>query len=216
MGDLDDMNATPLGKLPLPAMQMKADAPRVESMSYGDILKDMNKAADPVPRGPGGPSVGGFLPGGASRQVQQQFQPPIQPAQFSGLQGAGLQAAGLQGAQIQQAPPQPVMYDEDDGMPLPQPRRRRVRFEDDDDEYIPRKRKHGSGMMARLKMYRSSIVVAGVVFLVLTYVSPRLAQMIPRLLTPTGRFNMIGLFIIAAMCGGIHRVADEHVVSRWM
>lgn len=192
MGDLDDMNATPLGKLPLPAVQMKGDGPKVDmGTSYADILKQMN-----APKGETGAQQfqqqQQFSPAAAStaHQYQQQFLPPVQ---YQNYEGAHHQQERQQ-RMVAAAPRRPR------AAPPPPPAKRRSR----DDAA-------GPGWLAKARLYKSSILVAAVVLVVLMYVSPKLAQLVPRLLTPMGKFNFMGLLIVAVLCGGIHRVADVYV-----
>lgn len=188
MGDFEDMNATPLGKLPLPAVQSKGDGPRVDmASSYSDILKEMNS-------------------GSASQQAAVAQQAPAQQQQMHQLH----QLHQLQ--QMQQLQMQPPAFDPAPRYRQPAPRRR-VQVA------APRKASRngggggggGGGVMARVRQYKSSLLVTLIVFLVLSYAAPRLAQMVPQLLTPAGKFNTLGLLLIAASCGGIHRLLDHYV-----
>lgn len=65
--------------------------------------------------------------------------------------------------------------------------------------------------MSVARAYKSSIIVGLTVLAVLVYVAPKLAQTVPQLLAPTGKFNTVGLLALAILCGGIHRVADRYV-----
>ena len=195
MGDLDDMNATPLGKLPLPAVQSKGDGPKVDmGTSYADILKQMN-----APKGEAAPQQQQyqqqFSPAAAStaHQYQQQFMPPVQYQNYEAVPHEERQPRQ---PRQQAAPPRRSRVA---AHPPPPPAKRRPREE------------AGPGWLARARQYKSSLLVAAVVLVVLMYVSPKLAQLVPRLLTPMGKFNFAGLLIVAALCGGIHRVADVYV-----
>ena len=183
--EFDDMNATPLAKLPMPAVQSKTDTPRVDmGTSYTDILKEMAN----------------------SREAQQREQ-PARPEQFR-----------PEPLRPEQFRPEPAR---DEGGPdgfapiAPQHAPREI-------VYVPQqvqqpvypaaryKRPRGGGTWAKVREYRTSLLVAAIVFVLLWYIAPKLATAAPQLLTPTGRFNMAGLGIIAAMAGGIHRVADKY------
>lgn len=180
MGDFDDMNATPLGKLPLPAVQNKGDAPRLDAVSYDEILKTIKTQDIQAPQAPQAP----------------QFAPPPQPPQHAP------QHAPQQYEYAAQLPPAPQQY---------APQR----------QYVPRRRLpvrappagkcNGGGLVPTLRRYRTSLLVAVVVFAVLLYVAPRLAAAAPQLLTPNGKFNAAGLAVVAIACGGIHRVVDTYV-----
>lgn len=196
MADFDDMNATPLGKLPMPAVSSRADAPRVEAAtSYNDLLKEMNAAKAP-PRAPE-PAGADFrsFGGAAAQQFQQAPLAPAAPA---------TPAAPPAPPQPQYAPP--AYYDKR----RPSRRRRYDDQEDLDDYDVPDVRP-AKGPWATLRRHKSSVLVAAVTFLVLWYVAPKLAAMVPQLLTPTGKFNVAGLAVVAATIGGVHRVADHYV-----
>ena len=65
-----------------------------------------------------------------------------------------------------------------------------------------------TGVLGVVRKYKSALVVAGVVFLVLSYLAPKLAAW-PQLLTPAGRFNSLGILAIAGACSGAFVVADK-------
>lgn len=181
MGDFEDMNATPLGKLPLPAVQSKGDGPRVDmsSVSYSDVLKEMNAPAVQAPQ-------------------QQPMAPPPQQAQYQYPAPMG-------------PPPHMAMNH------IPQHHRQAVRRKAPVKHTAPRHKSSGGsggggkGVWAYVKAYKSSVLVTLIVFLVLSYVAPKLAQMMPQLLNPMGKFNLAGLLLISTACGGIHRLADHYV-----
>lgn len=193
MADFDDMNATPLGKLPMPVVQSKGDAPRVDgrSTSYEDLLKEM-------------------------RQAPPQQQPPLQPQLQPQLQQPQPQPQfGAHQFQPQQPQPQPQFQP-----PQFQPQYQQPQYQQPDDDYEPhyarrpRRRPRPPPppprWAAQLAKYKSSLLVAVVVFLVLLYAAPRLAQLVPRLVSPaSGRFNVAGIAVIAVASGGVHRLADQ-------
>ena len=62
---------------------------------------------------------------------------------------------------------------------------------------------------------RQAALVAVIVLIMLWYVAPRLARSVPQIVdAATGKFNGIGLIVLAAMCGVTHLLADGFVVSR--
>lgn len=182
MGDMEDMNATPLGKLPMPAVQSKGDGPRVDmsAASYSDILKEMNNN---VPAAVGPPQQPQF------QQFQQQGPPP---------------------QQMMMAPPQ-QQQQMMQHMMMAAPASRSRRGGRAPAAAHKRGDGGGGGWMARAREYKTSLLVAVVVFLVLSYAAPKLAQLAPQLLTPMGKFNTMGLLLIGASCGGIHRVMDHYI-----
>lgn len=182
--EFDDMNATPLGKLPMPAVQSKGDVPRVDmSTSYTDILKEMTNARDAPQAAP-----------------HHQLLPPPgpEPREIAPRDGAVVAAAiappeydvPREGFYVPQPPAPPQVHH----IMRPPPRHRRPR----------------SRAWAKVREYRTSLLVAGIVFMLLWYIAPKLATAVPQLLTASGRFNLAGLAIIAAMAGGIHRVVDHY------
>lgn len=68
-----------------------------------------------------------------------------------------------------------------------------------------------SGPWKLVHQHKSSLLVAGIVFVVLSYVAPRLASAVPHFLTPAGRFNAMGIVAVAVMCGGAHKLASAYV-----
>ena len=186
--EFDDMNATPLGKLPMPAVQSKGDAPRVDmGTSYTDILKEMSKSRD-APQAPP-QAAAPQLPPRPQQMHPQQMHPQmhLQPhderpdaAEFVPREGFYVP---------QRPPPQPHVA----ARPPSMGRHKRSR-----------------GAWDKVREYRTSLLVAGIVFVLLWYIAPKLAAAAPQLLTASGRFNLAGLAIIAAMAGGIHRVVDHY------
>lgn len=198
MGDFEDMNATPLGKLPMPAVQSKNDGPRVDmSSSYSDILKEITAPAQQQQHMQQHMQM--------QQQHMQQPQPQAQmqamPSQFSQAQFQGNDDMAYQ----QQAP----MYQ-------PPPHARRHHRQQPEPKQARRGGGGGGGggvggVWAKIKEYKSSVLVTLIVFLILSYVTPKLASTVPQLLNQTGKFNALGLFVIAGTCGGIHRVMDHYV-----
>lgn len=198
--EFDDMNATPLGKLPMPAVQTKGDAPRVDmGTSYSDILKEMSREASQPPAVAHQPSS----------IAHQQMHPPAVPAapptpplQQQQLQLQQPHQQAHTEAFAEYSPPPPA---ESYGYGPPPPRAP-VRLRRP--TVVPRRRK--PSVWHTLKEYKSSLLVAAIVFALLRYVAPKLAVSVPQLLTPSGRFNAMGLTIIALMAGGVHRLADHY------
>lgn len=192
MGEFDDMNSTPIGKLPLPVVQSKADGPRVDlSTSYADILKA--QAAQPPP----GPSS---LQPPHQQHQQHQFAPEPAAAGLSNIVAQHFDAPVAQG-------------------PPPMRRRRSRRYDDDDDDddviddghFVGRRGRRCGGLLHKLLQYKTSLIVVVVMFLMLWYVAPKLAQVAPVLLSPSGKFNTLGLLAISVATGGVHRVVDHYV-----
>lgn len=190
--EFDDMNATPLGKLPMPAVQSKNDAPRMDAASYTDILKEMTSAQrEPPPTAPA-----------PSQAHQQQQQPPPQPHHAAPIDMAAILPPPPPTPPSPASQPQGEAYQPQQQYRVVYPARR----------LIGKKRRGGMHrLFDRVREYRTSALVTAVVFLMLWYVAPKLAHAVPQLLTPSGRFNMAGLAILAVMAGGIHRVADSVV-----
>ncbi len=200
MGDFDDMNATPLGKLPLPAVQSKNDGPRVDmGVSYADMLKDMQQQ---------------------QAQAQQQQVAPPQTPQFQQPPVMAPLAVAPHQAFMQQnyetTPPMQQMQRRGGG----RGGRRAPSMDDygDYDDDVPEVRRGGSGggaksWTARIKPYKSSLLVGLIVFAMLSYGAPRLAVSFPRLLNAAGKFNILGLAVIATISGGTHALAERYVKS---
>jgi hypothetical protein len=228
MGDFDDMNATPLGKLPMPTVQSKQDEPRLDmGPNYADILKEMQASRERPAAAAGSAALASTA---APAQFPQQA-PGADYAQYGmgggigqgmqGMQGMGGGMQGMQGMQGHQAGMQghqAGMQGHQAGMhDYPQaprgysaPRHRPRRRPRDDDEYEER-RGEPSRLMRVLREYKSSIFVTAIVFFVLWYAAPKLAAAAPQLLTPSGKFSVVGLLVIASTAGGIHRAADHFI-----
>jgi hypothetical protein len=224
MGEFDDMNATPLGKLPMPVVQSKADGPSIDarSSSYEDILKDMRAGERPqqAPQFP--PAQERFTDGGGQfnpRQLQQlQQQQAPSPAQLPQLHQQLQQLQQPQQLQhlqqhLQEHPQQHMQQNLQHPLPLQHPQAQPSQF-----AAKPRRSKpslHGS-TLSFIGHYKSTLIVIGIVFLVLTYVAPRLSRGVPRLLDPTtGRFNVAGIAVLALVSGGMFRGVDR-AVGHWI
>ena len=188
--DFDDMNATPLGKLPMPIMQSKADAPKVDlgaaSVSYADILRTMGTGEQASPQQPP-----------QQQPLLQASLPPQQAPQFQ-----------QQSAQAMQAPPaQHMALTMDDryyARPPSSAKRRRRRWSPP--------RNGGRTLLSRwLGAYKNAAIVLAIVFVVTLMVAPRLAATLPALARPGMRLTPAGLALVALLCGGIYRAA-EHVL----
>lgn len=190
MGDVD-MNATPLNKLgppaPAVAMQSKKDAAPVQAVSYADMLKQMNDDLSHA----GNP--------GLQPTPQQHAGLPHAALQHPGLPHAALQHPGVQQHAVQQM--QYPLYEDEIYDEYEEPPRRK------------RDRRPGGGWQAKVRHYRSSILAALVMFLVLLYVAPRLSHLIPQLLNPMGRFNVAGYFTVAVIAGFTHHLAEAYLPS---
>ena len=191
--EFDDMNATPLGKLPMPAVQSKADIQRVDmGTSYTDILKEMTNPQQPPPAQP--------------PQQQQPLQPPAPQPHQAVHQAAPVDLSSLLPPAPQAPSPMRPEY--------PQANEQYQQYQTPRRRLIGKKRRGGlHRAWETAREYRTSALVTAVVFVMLWYVAPKLAHAVPQLLTPSGRFNMAGLAILAVMAGGIHRVADHVVPS---
>lgn len=191
--DFDDMNATPLGKLPMPIMQSKADAPRVDpgvSVSYADILRTMGTDQTATPVQQAQPAV--------QQPVQQQAPPPLQQALQPALQQQFPGATMLQPPQAQHM----AVSMDDRYYARPQPRAavKRRRWE-------PARAR--APLSKWLGAYKNAVIVLAIVFAVTLVVAPRLAATFPVLARPGMRLTPPGLALVALLCGGIYRVAEH-------
>lgn len=199
MSDFDDMNATPLGKLPMPVVQSKNDASRMDPASagsYSEILKTMTAdrpASMPtMPMNTSPHDAKSTMAMGGS--LQGLLRPPV-----------AAPAVAEPTEYMQDEAPWRHAYND-----YP-PRRKRVAVKRAKPTPDAPPQTHAARALELMKTYRTSILVGLVVFLVLKYVAPKLATALPgQVLTANGKFNARGLLLLAAMAGGIHRVADRY------
>lgn len=216
--DYEDMNATPLGKLPMPKMQSKMDAPRVDinSASYADILKGLEtdkQMATSV--GPGGGAPGGVdmmaVMGGQQHQVQpppmyqpQQQQQMMMPDPYQGAQQ-------YQEQQYYQQPPPVYRRERERRRTSSRGGSKRGRQQPAAPTQQPAAAPAppANGFMARLRPYRTPILVTLIVFAVLRWIVPRLS-MLPRMSTsaPCYPLSLIGVALVAVLCGGLYRATE--------
>ena len=220
MGDFDDMNATPLGKLPMPVVQSKADGPSIDARSstYEDILKDMRDPGSGSGQAPEFPGKERFTGGGQGGQGGQgglggQFNPrQLQQLQHS---PAELQLQLQLQQQLQQQQQQQLQQQLQQQHHQPQqqllPQQLQFATKAGRPKASQRHQRHGS-VLSVLSHYKSTLIVIGIVVLVLTYVAPRLSRGVPRLLDPaTARFNAAGIAVLSLVCGGLFRAVDRAV-----
>lgn len=237
MGDLDDMNATPLGKLPMPMVQSKADAPRVEmhAASYEDILKEMRtdqppratpQAFQPMPQAQPrhdypsqmhahGHAPHGHGPHGHGHDHAHAHSHAHGHGHAHGHHGHAQQYA-MDPTQMMSPQQQQHMMQMRE-MQMRDMQRRHVARHQAAARAAEQKRLSSpaaaelSGPWKLVHQHKSSLVVTAVVFVVLSYVAPRLASAVPHLLTPAGRFNAMGIVAVALMCGGAHTLVSAYV-----
>ena len=179
-GALEDMNATPLGKLPPPALQTKQGQVPVEAPSYRDLLSEMESSArqpqqlqqGPLPPPPPPPPP---MP----QYAPQQYSPPP-PQQYS--------------------PPPPQQYGPDpyataapyySPYPDPPPLQPAAPAE--------------STMQRLLRANKAALVVLGLVLLTLLVVVPRLSRM-PRFIALDGQFTLTGKVAASAIAAVAYRL----------
>lgn len=222
----DDMNATPLSKLPPPLLQTKADAPRVDAApSYNELVRDMDRTREAQQ------SQQAHL---QQQQLQQQMhahQMQMHPAQqmqhHPAQQMQQMQQVPVPSAQLQQPDfGEDIgggVGDADDEFPrrAAVSTRNRRRSQRDRESFRPAPvgaaASGGGGSRwlpggFRLAEYKSSLLVAAIVFAMLTYVLPRMRAASPSfLLAPTGHFNALGLAVASALAGAAYRFLSAYV-----
>lgn len=212
------MNATPLqalmggaggGQPPRPEMQSNKGRPEVQPLSYEQLSAQARDEVAQVAHGrmPGGGGYqgmqggggGGMMPGGGGGGMMPGMGEEVamlDPSQF--VQHRHHHGHGGHGHGHRHAQHRPHRHRGRGGRGASSTRRGIV-----------------GNALAKLRAHKSSILVALVVFAVLAWVAPRLAAAVPRTISPaTGTFNTLGLSALAAMCGGIHVVADTYVLPK--
>ena len=188
-GSLDDMNATPLGKLPAPMVQNNKGKPSVEVPSYRDLLRDVDTTPPqapaqapppppppPAPSPPVHPDYGAYQVAAPTYATQNTYMPQV-PSTPQYM-----------------APPPPPQYHQPypDYEPLP--------------PEPPAERPQG-GLLTRLvRSNKSTLVVVAVVFVLLAFVNPRLAR-VSRLAAADGSLSLLGKLAAAALAGASYRLA---------
>lgn len=186
----DDMNATPLGKLPAPLVQNNKGKPAVDVPSYRDLLRDMDSqpqaaaTAMPATPGPAAPTDYGPQP-----TYPPAMQPPPQYAPQPPMQYAP-QPPPPQYPQPQMPPHHPYHHEYEPLPPAEAPETKQ------------------GGLLARLvRANKPTLFVVVIVLLTLVFVGPRLARM-QRFAAADGTLNMLGKVTAAALAGGAFRVAN--------
>lgn len=184
-GQVEDMNATPLSKLPPPVMQTKQGQAPVEPPSYRDLLTEMESAphAQPQP------------------MSSSQPPPPPPPPQYAPPQYAQPQYAQSQYAQPQWPPtPPPRAYDPYYDLPDPAHTPPAAALSD-----APLAAAEEGTLKRLVKANKSTLVVLGVVLLTLLFVLPRLARM-PRFVGLDGQLSLLGKGAAAAIAALAYRL----------
>jgi hypothetical protein len=184
MADLDDMNATPMSKLPPPVMQSKQGMPTLESPSYQDLLQDTERhrpGAAPLPAAAPltAPPMHSQQPASDAMTAQQyQYMMHMMQLQHQAAAQASAQAPAQASAH---APAQAAAH-----APLPPP--------------PPQ-----SWLVTHVRHHRMFLSVCVVVFVLLMFVIPRLAR-VARFATFDGKLNLMGTAaasVIAASLVGV-------------
>jgi hypothetical protein len=222
-GPMEDMNATPLGKLPPPVLQTKQGMPPVEMPNYRDLVNQMETSRaqapsqHPPPAQPSSQPVHAPSPpppmhqptmldalqqqqlGDASYGMQQQ-QPACGPGYggFSNTPGYGGTNYGGQGYGGFGNGGYGGFPNYGGGQGYD------YAPASDDLTYAAEDK---GGFFAKLvRTNKSTLIVVAVVFLVLLFAVPRLARM-PRFGTFDGQLNTLGKAAAAGIAGGAYRLA---------
>ena len=181
---MDDMNATPLGKLPPPIIQSKQGMPPVDMPNYRDLLSQMESSK-------GAPTD--FLSAPMDMQSgPQQPMPMMQPQQQAMMMQQQPMVMQTQQQPMQPMQPmQPVQPMQWDAGSYPGP--------------PPAAEGHGGLVMRFVRANRSTLLVVAVVLLTLLFVAPRLAR-VQRFATLDGQLSLVGKVAAAAVAGGAHRL----------
>lgn len=191
MSYADDMNATPLNKLPPPVVQSKHDMGSTAPPNYKDLLTNMDVNA-------GGPPV-------SRAQQMMMMQQQDEPEEYYPQQQQ------QQPQQMMYGPPPPGMfpgyntYNSYD--PPPQQPRHEPSHRSSKKPKSALKDKSGGGVMGFLKTHKNVLIVAIVAFLAMRYLAPRL-RAFPMMLSPMGGLSAPGMAVVAIIIGASTKVTD--------
>ncbi len=196
MSYADDMNATPLNKLPPPLVQSKQDAGAAAPPNYKDLLNNMD-----VNAGNAGPS-----------RAQQQMM--MMQQQDDGDDEQYYPQQQQQYPPQMYGPPPPGMYPGyntyNSYEPPPQRHEPSHRSSKKTKSALKDKKSGGGGgggVMGFLKANKNVLIVAIVAFLAMRFVAPRL-RAFPMMLSPMGGLSAPGMAIVALLIGASTKVAD--------
>ena len=187
----DDMNATPLTKLPPPVLQSKTSQMPVEAPNYRDLLTDVDQNArhrgsmqSPTPMMEPLPS----MPPPPPPQQHQQHPPQQQMMMYSPQQD--LQAAPMGGF-----PTHPTWPSQ--AYPPPRPPTRRP---------LAAPPPKTSVAWRLLLDNKTPLIVVVIMFLALVFAVPRMVR-VGRLATAEGRLNVLGAVALSVTGGGLFKLA---------
>ena len=191
MADMgDDMNATPLAKLPAPVLQSKTSQAPLEAPNYRDLLTDLDQSSrhrqspvEPPPQQPPPQYDQQYLqPQQAQAQAQAQQQMMYSPQQEPPpLQGFPTHPTWPTQAYAPQRPPSPS---------------RRPALA------APPK----SVAWRLLLANKTPLIVVVILFLALVFAVPRMVR-VGRLATAEGRLNVLGAVALSVTAGGVFKLA---------
>ena len=193
MSYADDMNATPLNKLPPPVVQSKQDlmGGPAAPPNYKDLLTNMDV----------GPPV-------ASRAQQMMMQQQDdEPEEFYPQEQQQQQQHMMYGPPPQGMFPGYNTYNSYDPPPQQQPRHEPSHRSSSKKLKSALKDKNGGGVLGFLKTHKNVIIVALVAFLAMRYLAPRL-RAFPMMLSPMGGLSMPGMAVVALVIGASTKVSD--------
>jgi len=194
MSYADDMNATPLNKLPPPVVQSKQDlmGPAAPP-NYKDLLTNMDVNAGP-------PAASR-----AQQMMMMQQQEDNEPEEFYPQE--------QQQQQMMYGPPPQGMfpgyntYNSYDQPQQQQPRHEPSHRSSKKPKSALKDKNGGGGVMGFLKTHKNVIIVALVAFLAMRYLAPRL-RAFPMMLSPVGGLSVPGMAVVALLIGASTKVSD--------
>lgn len=199
MSYADDMNATPLNKLPPPVVQSRQDAGPSAPPNYKDLLTNVDVNARGAP------------PSRAQQQMmmmqqQQQQEEDVPDDEYYPQQQPQQPQHMMYGP-----PPQGMYpgYNTYNNYDLPQKHEPSHRSSSKKKSALKDKKGggNGGGVMGFLKANKNVLIVAIVAFLAMRFVAPRLRNF-PMMLSPMGGLSAPGMAVLALLIGASTKVAD--------
>lgn len=189
---MDDMNSTPLNKLPPPVLQSRDDRPSVNPPNYQELAQAVDMKSQQPLSFPQQPSPS-FPPQPSYHPQSPPPPPPPSPFPHHEFVDQSMYATQSSGMQPTQMYAPSYQYN-------PRPNW----------EPGPQEAATGNVFSRFVRAQKSMLLVVAIVLVVLIFVGPRLARM-SRFATIDGRLNLLGNIVASVVAGGAFKLASMAV-----